>query len=58
MIPQIIYLVLLAVGLLLAAYRHNEPKDGVNNFWVDFIATTLSFGLFLWGGFFHVWGWN
>ncbi len=55
MAPQIIYLSLFFMGLLLSAYRHGKPKKVENyNFWIDSIAAALVLALVYWGGFFDI----
>lgn len=51
MAPQIIYLFLISINLLLAAYLHGKPRDN-HNFWYSFVGSLLGFLLLLWGGFF------
>lgn len=51
--PQIIYLILLFIGIGIDVQRHGEPKKpGTHNFWGDIIIAALGFGLLYWGGFF------
>jgi len=52
MVPQIIYLVLVAGALLFAAHDHGKPKKGFNSFWVTLISVGIQFGIMFWGGFF------
>lgn len=55
MIPQIIYLALLAMGIgLVAKLKGKEEK---NSFISKFIAIMLTQGLFYWGGFYNQVGW-
>jgi len=54
MIPQIIYLVLYGVGLLILANQHGKPKTGNHNFWITATAGLISPALLYWGGFFDV----
>ena len=49
---QIIYLVLLSVGLLVAANQHGKPKTGKTNFFITLFASAVSFCIFYFGGFF------
>lgn len=49
--PQIIYIVLVGIGLLITAAKHGEPK-GDYNIGVQIIADGLMIGLLIWGGFF------
>ena len=51
-LPQIIYLMLVAIGLGITIEEHGKPKDGINNFWATFIAQALTIALLVWGGFF------
>ena len=52
MIPQIIYLVLSFAGLLWAAHKHGQRKDGNHDFWIALVGTTLVLTLLYYGGFF------
>ena len=52
MAPQIIYIVLVLINLVMFGYRHGKPKTGNHNIWVDLIAITLVIALLYWGGFF------
>ena len=51
-LPQIIYLTLVFLSLGIALEQHGTPKEGNNNFWVNFIATAITISLLAWGGFF------
>lgn len=53
MLPQIIYLVLVGIGLLLMSNQHGKPKTGDHNFWISLIAQCIHLGLLYWGGFFN-----
>lgn len=50
--PEIIYLVLIAIGLLQAAHMHGKPKEENWNFWLTLFSSAIVLGLLLWGGFF------
>jgi hypothetical protein len=50
--PQIIYLILTFLGLVLSVIRHETPKEGTHNVWADITATAIVFGILYWGGFF------
>lgn len=50
--PQIIYLLLAAISLLLAANKHGEERTPTN-FWDVLLAATIAIGLLWWGGFFN-----
>ena len=54
MIPQIIYLSILFIGLLLAANLHGKPKEGEYNFWTTFLSYIIILTLLFYGGFFDV----
>lgn len=41
MIPQIIYLSLLLISLLIQAYEHGKPKQGKHNFWYNLISVPM-----------------
>ena len=51
-IPQILIIVIYAVGLLLYAHDHGKPKTGYTNFWVGLFSAFIDVSLLLWGGFF------
>lgn len=51
--PQIIYLSLVFVGLLIAANQHGKERSP-HNFWVTLVATLITVSLLFWGGFFDV----
>lgn len=50
--PQIIYLVIVLIALLLDANLHGKPKTGYHNFFTSAIGIVLGLGLLYWGGFF------
>ena len=57
MIPQIIFLVLMAMSLGMNLAKDGEPKK--NDTWSfgwSLLANILMFGLLYWGGFFDVFG--
>lgn len=49
--PQIIVIILLGIGLSIAARRHGEQEK--KSFWYTLINTAITVGLLWWGGF---WG--
>ena len=51
-IPQIIYLVLLVLGLGVSLAKDGERKVGRWSFWSDLVGAALSFAFLWWGGFF------
>lgn len=51
-IPQIIIIVIYAIGLGIAICEHGTPKTGVNNFWLTLWSAITELSLFWWGGFF------
>jgi len=51
-IPQLLYIILAVIGLLITAANHGYPKKGKDDIWTATIATILVFLLLLWGGFF------
>jgi hypothetical protein len=51
MAPQIMYLVLVGINLLLTANLHGKERSPYN-FWFTLIGTGLGILLFYWGGFF------
>ena len=50
-IPQIIWLVLVALGLVTEIVYHDQPREP-HNAYVFVIKTVISFLLLYWGGFF------
>tara|TARA_R110000868_G_C10973188_1_gene771489 strand:- start:32782 stop:32946 length:165 start_codon:yes stop_codon:yes gene_type:complete len=50
--PQIIYFILIGLGLGLSITKHGEYKEGKHNIVVDLIGMALGIGLLYWGGFF------
>ena len=50
--PQITYLVLVFIGMLLAAHEHGKPKTGNHNFWTQVTASSIGWTLLYFGGFF------
>ena len=54
MAPQIIYLALLFVQLLLVSNNHGKEKNGKYNIWTSLLAAALVILLLIWGGFFDV----
>jgi hypothetical protein len=50
--PQIIYIVLTALGLLLVAEKHGKVPEKPENLWTSLFATAIVVGLLIWGGFF------
>lgn len=51
--PQIIYIIIVIIGLMIASYNHGKPKTGKYNLWDNIIAIALHIGLLYWGGFFN-----
>jgi len=51
MVPQIIYLSLVFIGLLLVANQHGKERTP-HNFWNTLVATVITISLMYWGGFF------
>lgn len=51
MAPQIIYLALVFIEMLLVAYLHGKPRKPYN-FWDSFIGFAITITLLAWGGFF------
>ena len=51
-LPQIIYICITAVGLLIEANKHGKPKDGEHSFWLTLISVIIGYSILIWGGFF------
>lgn len=52
-IPQIIYLILIGIGLGASLVNHGQPKKGNDSFFITLLSSGVSIGLMIWGGFFH-----
>jgi hypothetical protein len=52
MTPQIIYIGIFLINLVLSGYKHGKDRTGTHNLWVDLVAYALGIGLLYWGGFF------
>lgn len=50
--PQIIYIIVASIHLLLTAHMHGKPKEGKYNIWIALIGAGLGFTLLIAGGFF------
>lgn len=50
--PQIVYLALSGISLLLTAHDHGKPRTNTN-FWSSAIAAVIMISILWWGGFFH-----
>lgn len=51
-IPQIIYIVIVALALGLSLAKHGEVEMKRENFWTTFIASSIQLAILYWGGFF------
>lgn len=49
-VPQIIWVSLAGISLLIHANKHGQKRD--YNFWTDLVGTIASLALLTWGGFF------
>jgi len=49
--PQIIMIVLLAVGIGIDLQRHGEEKKGRHSAWTTFIGAAITAAILWWGGF-------
>ena len=50
--PQIAWIFILIFNLGYAAVNHGKPKTGNENFWINLLASTISFTIIYFGGFF------
>ncbi len=51
-VPQICYIVIIALGLGITLAKHGEPKEDKYNFFTSLIAAAIQIGLLILGGFF------
>jgi hypothetical protein len=51
-IPQLIFVALVVLSLVIVATMHGKPKTGKHNIFVDLLSAGISFALLYWGGFF------
>jgi hypothetical protein len=49
--PQILWIIGATVGLTASLLTHGQERKP-ENFWAQLIATTMTVGLLIWGGFF------
>jgi hypothetical protein len=52
MLPQICYLLLVALGIGIALSEHGKPKEGKHNFLTHLIGVSVGLAILYWGGFF------
>ena len=52
--PQITYLILLAIGLMVSSYEHGKPKKGEHNIFWSLLSYIIGFWILYEGGFFNV----
>ena len=50
--PQLITIILMALGVGLEVASHGKPRTGNHNAVVHLVSTGLTVGLLYWGGFF------
>lgn len=50
--PQIIMIVIYAMGVTVSLLKHGETRTGTYNFWLTFISTMIECAILKWGGFF------
>ncbi len=51
--PQIIYIFLMILNLMISSYQHGKPKEGKYNIWATIVSCVLSVWLMIAGGFFR-----
>lgn len=51
-IPQICFIVLIALGLGISLAKHGEPRNDTYNFFSTLIGSLIYVGLLILGGFF------
>ncbi len=54
MIPQIIYIIMILISLVVSGYMHGKEKTGKYNVFIELLFMALRIGLLYWGGFFDV----
>jgi hypothetical protein len=52
-IPEIIFIALYAIQLLLLANKHGQERTGKYNFWSGLLSVFISINLLYWAGLFH-----
>ena len=50
--PQVIVIILMALGLGLEMANHGKPRTGKSNAIIHLISSGVTAGLLYWGGFF------
>lgn len=50
--PQIIFILLYAIGIGANAIQHGEPKQGTYNVWSSILGSSIGLSILWWGGFF------
>lgn len=50
--PQIIYLILALISLMINANKHGKVNDKPSNVWFTIVAFSIQISLLYWGGFF------
>ncbi len=53
MLPQIFYLVMVALGLGISLSEHGKPREGKHNLLSAVIANIVLAAILYWGGFFE-----
>ena len=51
-VPQILYIVILALGLGITLAKHGEPREDKYNFFNTLFGAAIQIGLLILGGFF------
>ena len=52
-LPQVLLIIIYAISILLIATKQGKPKEGNYNIIEALVATGITFGLLIWGGFFN-----
>ena len=50
--PQIIMIIIMAMGLGINLVKNGEPRDDTYSFPISLVSTVVNVGLLIWGGFF------
>jgi len=52
MLPQIIYIIIVAISVGTALSKHGETYKGKHNVWATIMGLSIALPILTWGGFF------